>query len=92
MPDCCVMRSGEQAALANDLIEFMDALSLPKAVLTGFDWGGRAACIVAALLPERVLALVSGNSYNIQDIPNALTPTPAAEDVGHNLPQEAPEQ
>ncbi len=58
-------RSGEQAALGVDLLDFRDALRIERAVLGGYDWGGRAACIVAALLPERVVALVSGNSYNI---------------------------
>ena len=47
-------RSGQQAALGHDLLELMDALRLPRAVLVGFDWGGRAACVVAALWPERV--------------------------------------
>ena len=61
-------RSGEQAALGNDLLELMDALGDPRAVLAGYDWGGRAACIVAALWPERVRGLVSANGYNIQDI------------------------
>jgi pimeloyl-ACP methyl ester carboxylesterase len=42
-------RSGQQAALGNDLRELMDALSVDRAVLAGYDWGGRAACIVAAL-------------------------------------------
>ena len=45
-------RSGEQAALGADLLDFMDALKIERAVLGGYDWGGRAACIVAALLPE----------------------------------------
>jgi len=48
------LRSGEQAALANDLLELMNALSIERAVLAGYDWGGRAACIVAALWPSRV--------------------------------------
>lgn len=62
------MRSGEQAALAADLLAFMDALKIPKAILGGFDWGGRAACIVSALWPERVIGLVTcGVAYNIQD-------------------------
>src|SRR5262249_35781712 len=67
-------RSGPQAALGNDLKEFMDALGIPRAALAGYDWGGRAACIVAALWPERVRALVSGNGYNIQDIAGSVTP------------------
>ena len=45
-------RSGQQAALGNDLRDFMDALGLQRAVLVGYDWGGRAACIVAALWPR----------------------------------------
>jgi len=67
-------RSGQQAALGNDLKEFMDALGIARATLVGYDWGGRAACIVAALWPERARALVSGNAYNIQDIAGSLTP------------------
>jgi len=67
-------RSGEQAALGQDLLAFMDALKIEKAIVAGYDWGGRAACIVSALWPERVTALVSGNSYNIQDIANAMEP------------------
>lgn len=71
-------RSGQQAAIAADLLAFMDALSIPKAVLGGYDWGGRAACIVAALWPERVRGLVScGQGYNIQDIANAWQPADA---------------
>jgi pimeloyl-ACP methyl ester carboxylesterase len=62
------MRSVEQAALGDDLLALMDALQLRDAVLAGYDWGGRAACIVAALWPHRVRGLVSGNGYNIQDI------------------------
>jgi pimeloyl-ACP methyl ester carboxylesterase len=67
-------RSGEQAALGNDLRELMDALKVPKAVLAGYDWGGRAACVVAALWPERCTGLVSFNSYNIQNIAQAMVP------------------
>jgi pimeloyl-ACP methyl ester carboxylesterase len=67
-------RSGEQAALGVDLFDFMDALKIERAVLGGYDWGGRAACILAALLPGRVVALVSGNSYNIQSIAYAMEP------------------
>ena len=67
-------RSGEQAALAADLLALMDALQIERATLAGYDWGGRASCIVAALWPERVAALVSGNSYNIQNIARAMEP------------------
>jgi len=68
-------RSGQQAALGNDLRELMDALAIERAVLAGYDWGGRAACIVAALWPDRVRGLVTVNSYNIQHIAAAMKPT-----------------
>lgn len=69
-------RSGQQAALGQDLLDLMDALDLPRAALVGFDWGGRAACIVAALWPQRVRCLVSANGYNIQDIAGSVRPAP----------------
>ena len=72
--DAATMRSGEQAAIGADLMALMDALSVPRAVFAGYDWGGRAACIGAALWPERCIGLVSVNSYQIQDIANALSP------------------
>ena len=68
------LRSGQQAALAHDLLAFMDALAIQSGVLAGYDWGGRAACIVAALWPERARGLVSGCGYNIQDIPGSIKP------------------
>ncbi len=76
------MRSGQQAALGADLLAFMDALSVKTAFLGGYDWGGRAACIVAALWPERVRGLVScGQGYNFQDISGAREPAPAVEEA-----------
>jgi pimeloyl-ACP methyl ester carboxylesterase len=72
--DAATPRSGEQAALGADLLALMDALSIPKAVLAGYDWGGRAACVVAALWPDRCTGLVSLNSYNIQNIAKAMVP------------------
>jgi pimeloyl-ACP methyl ester carboxylesterase len=73
-------RSGQQAALGNDLRELMDALTIESAVLAGYDWGGRAACIVAALWPDRVRGLVTVNSYNIQNIAAAMTPAEPAQE------------
>jgi len=67
-------RSGQQAALAADLLALLDALRIERAVLGGYDWGGRAACIVAALYPSRARGLVSVNGYNIQDIATAMRP------------------
>jgi pimeloyl-ACP methyl ester carboxylesterase len=69
-------RSGEQAVLGDDLRALMDALEITQAVLGGYDWGGRAACIVAALWPERVKGLVSCNGYNIQNIARSSRPAP----------------
>lgn len=75
------MRSGQQAALGADLLALMDALAIRRAVLAGYDWGGRAACIVAALWPERASGLVSsGSPYNIQAIAEAWRPAPPAEE------------
>ncbi|HTH59281.1 MAG TPA: alpha/beta hydrolase [Paraburkholderia sp.] len=68
------LRSGQQAALGADLLALLDALRVDTAVLGGYDWGGRAACIVAALYPSRARALVSVNGYNIQDIAAASQP------------------
>jgi len=67
-------RSGQQAVLAHDILTFMDALKIAKAVLAGYDWGGRAACILAALWPDRVRGLVSVGGYNIHDIPGSAKP------------------
>lgn len=52
----------------------MGALEIQNAVLAGYDWGGRAACIVAALWPERARGQVSVGGYNIQDIPGSIKP------------------
>ncbi|HVJ40754.1 MAG TPA: alpha/beta hydrolase [Dongiaceae bacterium] len=72
--DAATMRSGQQAALGHDLVSFMRALRIERAVLVGYDWGGRACCIVAALWPEKVERLVTITGYNIQNIARALEP------------------
>jgi pimeloyl-ACP methyl ester carboxylesterase len=79
--DPATMRSGEQAAIGADLMALLDALSIKRAVFAGYDWGGRAACVGAALWPERCLGLVCVNSYLIQDIANALKPLRAEREV-----------
>ena len=82
--DAATPRSGQQAALGADLLAFMDALAIPDAVLGGYDWGGRAACVVAALRPHRVKGLVScGTGYNIQNI--AKGEEPAAPETERRL-------
>lgn len=78
-----VLRSGAQGALGADLLALMDALAIPKAILAGYDWGGRAACVVAALHPERCAGLVSCTGYNIQDIARANEPQPPEREMRH---------
>ena len=78
--DAATPRSGEQAALGADLRALMDALGIARATLAGYDWGGRAACVVAALWPERCAGLVSFNSYNIQNIATAMRPASPADE------------
>ena len=72
--DKATPRSGEQAAIGADLLALMDALGIRRAVFAGYDWGGRAACVAAALWPDRCAGLVSVNSYLIQDIARAMAP------------------
>lgn len=73
--DAGTMRSGQQAALAHDLADLIAALRLEEPIVAGHDWGGRAACVVAALWPETVSGLVSGNGYLLQDIAGSRTPS-----------------
>jgi len=75
-------RSGQQAALGTDVVELLDALHLEKAILAGYDWGGRAACVAAAVWPERVTGLVSVNGYLIQNIATAELPLKADIEAG----------
>ena len=80
--DSATPRSGQQASIGADVIDLMDALKMPRAVVAGYDWGGRAACVAAALWPERCRGLVSVNSYLIQDIAKAALPIPAKIEAG----------
>jgi len=65
----------EQAAIGQDVIDLADALALERFAVAGYDWGGRAAAIAAALHPERVRAAVLIGGYSIQ---NTVTPAPPA--------------
>jgi len=80
--DDATPRAGQQAAIGVDVVALMDALRLERAVLAGYDWGGRAACVVAALWPERCAGLVSVNGYLIQDIAAAARPLAPAVESG----------
>ncbi len=79
--DPATPRSGEQAAIGADLMALMDALRIQRAVFAGYDWGGRAACVGAALWPERCAGLVSVNGYLIQDIASAMVPAQPEREV-----------
>jgi pimeloyl-ACP methyl ester carboxylesterase len=72
--DAATPRAGQQGAIGQDVIDLMDALHIPEAVLGGYDWGGRAACVAAVIKPSRVVGLVSVNSYLVQDIARAGLP------------------
>ncbi|KAF2964152.1 hypothetical protein GQX73_g9418 [Xylaria multiplex] len=71
------LRTGQQAALASDIISLLDALSIGRATLAGFDWGGLASCVATALWPERASGLVSYAGYDIADIAAQQDPSPA---------------
>ncbi|MFI8479106.1 alpha/beta fold hydrolase [Pseudomonas sp. NPDC078700] len=75
------LRNGQPAALATDVIDFMDALKVKKAVLGGYDWGARTADIVAALWPERVKALVAVSGYLIGGQEAGKAPLPPAAEL-----------
>jgi pimeloyl-ACP methyl ester carboxylesterase len=69
-------RNGQPAAVARDAIALMDALHIQKAILAGFDWGGRTADIIAALWPERCQGLVSVSGYLIGSQASGKVPLP----------------
>jgi len=75
------VRNGEQAALALDVIDLMDALGIDSAIVGGFDWGARSADILAALWPERCTALVSVSGYLIGSQAAGANPLPPAAEL-----------
>jgi pimeloyl-ACP methyl ester carboxylesterase len=74
--DAGAPRMAQQAAIGQDLLDFMDAVGIERAALAGYDWGGRAACIAAILAPARVRALVTIGGYNVQN--TVAPPRPAS--------------
>ena len=74
-------RNGQQAAVAVDVIDLMDALKIEKATLAGFDWGARSANIVAALWPERCKALVTVSGYAVPNRQANKGPLPPAAEL-----------
>ena len=77
--DPAAPRMAQQSAIGQDVIDFADALTLPRFAVSGYDWGGRASCIAAALHPGRVRAAVLCGGYSIQ---NTITPGPPASPQG----------
>ena len=75
--DAAEPRMAQQAAIGQDVLQFMDALGLASAALAGYDWGARAACIAAILAPARVRALVTTGGYNVQNTLVPPRPAPA---------------
>ncbi|HEY1334372.1 MAG TPA: alpha/beta hydrolase, partial [Myxococcaceae bacterium] len=89
------LRSGQQAALGTDLLGFLDALGVDQAIVGGYDWGGRAACIVSALWPEPGPWAGLGEGVTPPQEPSprftVLRGHQVVSGAGHDLPQEAPD-
>jgi pimeloyl-ACP methyl ester carboxylesterase len=81
--DDAAPRMAQQAAIGQDLLDFMAALGLSRVSLAGYDWGGRAACLAAILAPSRVRALVTIGGYNVQDTLAAPRPASAQDERGY---------
>jgi pimeloyl-ACP methyl ester carboxylesterase len=81
--DAKAPRMAQQSAIGQDLVDFGDALGLQRFAVAGYDWGGRAACITAALHPRQVRAAVLIGGYTIQD--TLAAPRPAPPDVERAL-------
>jgi pimeloyl-ACP methyl ester carboxylesterase len=81
--DPAAPRMAEQAAIGQDLIDFAAALGLARFAVAGYDWGGRAACIAAALHADRVRAALLIGGYSIQN--TLAPPQPAAPEAERAL-------
>ena len=75
-------RNGQQSVVALDIIALMDALKIEQAILAGYDWGARTACIIAALWPQRCKAIVSVNGYLINNLERNKMPLPPKAEWG----------
>src|ERR1700731_304986 len=69
-------RNGQPSVVAVDIINFMDALKIDKAIIAGFDWGARTADIMAVLWPERCKGIVSVSGYLIGSRDSGKAPLP----------------
>src|SRR5215467_15741764 len=81
--DAATPRMAQQAAIGQDLLDFLDALGARTSAVAGYDWGGRAACIAAILAPERIRALVTIGGYNVQNTLAPSRPATAVEERSH---------
>jgi pimeloyl-ACP methyl ester carboxylesterase len=75
------MRNGQQSVVALDITALMDALKIEKAIIGGFDWGGRTADIIAALWPQRCKGLVSVSGYLIGSQAAGKVPLPPSAEL-----------
>lgn len=80
--DAATPRTGQQSAVALDQIALLDALQIDRAVIAGYDWGARTACIMAALWPQRCLGLLSVNGYIVNNLAANRRPLPAQVEHG----------
>ncbi len=78
--DAATPRVGQQAAIGQDVLDFMDALCLSRAVLAGYDWGCRAACVASIIQPKRVRALLAIHGYGVNDTISPPQPAPPNEE------------
>jgi len=76
-----VMRSGQQAARGCDIVQLADALGMERPILAGFDWGGNASCVAAALWPDRIGGVVSYAGYDVIDVSQQWHPVAPQSDV-----------
>ena len=60
-------RVAQQAAIAQDVVDFARTLRIDRLAIAGFDWGNRAACIASILHPELVACQVAIGGYAVQN-------------------------
>ena len=75
-----VPKVGQQAALGQDVVDLIEELALPKAVIAGYDWGCTAGCVASILQPKRVRALLAIHGYGVSDTNTPEPPAPAPEE------------
>ena len=74
-------RNAQQTAIAADAIALLDALGIQQATVAGCDWGARTACVMAALWPQRVKALVSVSGYLVTNVKTGPQPLAPADEL-----------